>query len=787
MKRNLLKMIVSFGVGGCLCLVESKATAQIQTHWFDINPSTSPDYGNDDDASSGGRVNHLGASSDMRRVFAASEWGGLWTSSTQGLTWTKVETFAPSATWDVKVDPRTTGENMRVYVTSFFDGKVNSLGTVRPGIQNSKSGISISNDGGTNWINAPLPTLPCTIPTAATEPSAWQIAIDPLNPNTVFVGTNCGLARTFNAGANWDYVDPSPSDNAEQVFTVLAQGNGLVDVITVNGHFRSVTNGASWTAVPTGNGAFPGAGPATDLAVSPKESYVLFAANGPTNLFESDDGGVTWPTSLTVPTTTNRNNSSNIQGRINFVKTNQRANSSQFDLWYGDVQLFSETCTTPATPAQGGSPRAPTNGNWTNQASRAHDDNGDLLFQPGAGSDACPLLFSSDGGIYRNQTINAPGCETANWGQLNATPHATWVWMMQGVQESPGTHALYYGLQDNGNWGTTDANTGPPGNINPDWNNTPCCDINSNAATSNVEVYVDGKFIQGPPFQLLTANTDLSNSSQLPNPPGTFKPFVNSREAVPFGRNQFAVSVNTGVFITNDITAGNISWTSLQAPTAPNSSTGGSLKISTVNGPTSIYYHTGAGTPTAPGQVFRSGLPTPAAGNTWNQLPLPQGIISVTVYDVDPNNGNNLIVCGIDGNQNFGMWSTQNFGANWNPLTNLDNLMLGSVFENHAFNGPINAQGFGNYWQPFMVQIDPHDGNTAVVGAADAGIFITTDFGNNWKLITNPINPNAATPHIARPIAAYFSPTSFTASSQAFNVWIATQGSGIQDVLVESP
>jgi photosystem II stability/assembly factor-like uncharacterized protein len=786
-------MIVSFGIGGCVCLAHTKATAQIETHWFDINPSTSPDYSNDDDASSGGRVNHLGASSDMRRVFAASEWGGLWTSFTQGLTWVKVNTFAPSATWDVKVDPRTTDKDMRVYVTSLFDGKINTIGTVRPGVRNSKSGISISNDGGNTWTNAPLPTLACTIPTAATEPSAWQIAIDPLDPDTVFVGTNCGLARTFNAGANWDYVDPSPSDNAEQVFTVLAQGNGLVDVITVNGHFRSINSGATWTAVPAGTGSFPGAGPATDLAVSPKENYVLFATNGGGggNLFESDDGGVTWPTSLTVPTTTNRFGSSNVQGRITFVKTNQRANSSQFDLWYGDVQLFTETCTTPANPSQGGSSRAPKNGNWSNQAQGAHDDNGDLLFQPGQQSDACPLLFSSDGGIYRNQTANSPGCETANWGQLNVTPHATWVWAFQGVQETPSQHALYYGLQDDGNWGTQNANIGPPGNPVPSWNNDWCCDIFSNAAQSNLSFFVQGFYPPPAPrqFILQEANSDLSNVNQISNYPsaGTFNVFTNSNEVVPFGQNKFALSMSDGVYITNDITAGTISWTSLQAPTAPNSSTGGSLKISTVKGPTSIYYHTGAGTPTGPGQVFRTGLPTPAAGNTWNQLPLPSGITSVTVYDVDPNNGNNLIICGLDASLNFSMWSTKNFGANWNPLTNLDGLMLGSVFENNTTNGPTNFQSFGQYWQPFMVQIDPHDGNTAVVGAADAGIFITTDFGNNWKLITNPINPSSTAVHIARPIAAYFSPTSFTASSQAFNVWIATQGSGVQDVLVESP
>jgi hypothetical protein len=246
--------------------------------------------------------------------------------------------------------------------------------------------------------------------------------------------------------------------------------------------------------------------------------------------------------------------------------------------------------------------------------------------------------------------------------------------------------------------------------------------------------------------------------------------------------------MNDGVYITNDITAGTISWTSLGAPNGgPSSSTGGSLKVSTVGGPTSIYYHTGAGFPNRPGLVFRTGLPGARAGNTWTPLPLPPNMTGITVYDVDPNNGNHLVVCGIDGAQNFSMWSTPDFGGSWTPLANLDNLMLNGIFENNTTNGPTNFQGFGQYWQPFMVQIDPHDGNTAVVGAADAGIFVTTDFGGNWKLVTNPTSPNSAQVHIARPVGAYFSPTRFTAHSQAFNVWIATQGSGVQDLLVESP
>src|SRR5215475_6491675 len=89
----------------------------ITSRWFDINPSSSNDGNN---GASGGRINHVGAASDLSKVYAATEWGGLYQSFDQGNTWVKINTFSPSATWDVKVNPR---NSQQVYATSFFDGR----------------------------------------------------------------------------------------------------------------------------------------------------------------------------------------------------------------------------------------------------------------------------------------------------------------------------------------------------------------------------------------------------------------------------------------------------------------------------------------------------------------------------------------------------------------------------------------------------------------------------------------------------------------------------------------
>ena len=104
------------------CLAAQVASAQLSVAIKDISPdrSNSPDA----DAASGGRVNKLGADrSTPGRVYAASEFGGLFRSTDNGLTWAHLDGHVPTVTWDVKVDP--TNSN-RVYATSFYDGRTNS-------------------------------------------------------------------------------------------------------------------------------------------------------------------------------------------------------------------------------------------------------------------------------------------------------------------------------------------------------------------------------------------------------------------------------------------------------------------------------------------------------------------------------------------------------------------------------------------------------------------------------------------------------------------------------------
>jgi hypothetical protein len=415
---------------------------------------------------SGGRVNGLAnVPRDNQTFYAASEWGGLYRTTDGGRTWEHLDDHLPAATWDVEVNPA----NPRiVYATSFYDGRVNSL-----------AGINVSFDGGETWDHPSTATPPrrregftCAA-VSRMEPIAWGISINPNSPDSVYIGFDCGLAVSRDRGRTWRFVDPEqfmnpdPTRPAAAIVDVIAhsdeQGNEVVDVCGNAGHFRSEDGGRTWRA---GAGLAMGV---CSIAVSPDESYVLIAVVG-TTIYQSVNGGNIWVQNINNPRP---------QGRIPFVATNQRclvrlpcpAHLTRFDLWFGDVFLHRFTCTTPPPPLRrpGGPPRCPANPDGVDVGRGAHVDVGDLAFNTTARINACPLIFSTDGGVYRNTLTRNPNCHNPIWMQPQVSPHALWLWTLAGAhQEGPIEEDVYFGTQDNGSWFTLSAGAlEPPGSL--DW------------------------------------------------------------------------------------------------------------------------------------------------------------------------------------------------------------------------------------------------------------------------------------------------------------------------------
>lgn len=732
-----------------LGLTASIAQAQLSVTVRDISPDRSTNT--DPDGASGGRVNGIGVdAATPGRLYAASEFGGLWRSNDNGVTWAHLDGHVPTVTWDIEVDP---SNSNRLFATSLYDGRVTS-----------RSGINVSTDAGVTWTHPPSAVPPagfCDTDTRRTEPAAFGIAVDPANTNRVFIGTNCGLAVSTNAGATWTFIDPTPGDTANDITDVIVHHGGIIDVCGDDGHLRSTNGGTTWTTAA----AVPLTGGQCSLAVSPDEDYVLFAVVG-TSIFESDDAGQSWPNTYANPSA---------QGRIPFLATNQRAGTT-YDLWFGDVRLHRGTCTTPASPAQGGAQRCNASTAWAGPFTRsagAHDDSGDIAFAPNIASDACPVLFASDGGVYRNTLGASPACHTPAWAQPNVTPHALWNYTFAGVSR-PGAAVehLYFGNQDNGTFGATNG-----GAAAVTWNNERCCDgFDANGdplrGVTTVCCFGGGRATR----LFLSAPGLVAPSNEIGNyPPGNMKGFQQLEGILTFGPDDYIVATTSGVFVTFDIGAtgaGLPAWTAVG--TGPPADACG-IQIASAGGTPVFFAKSGGCDGDRAGRVLMH-TGTGAAG-AWQDVPPPPGGGTFGVFAVDPNNPQRIIASRVGIGVATRMFLTTNGGGVWNALPALDTLMTGSgVFKYDTISGPRAFAGRNGYPQPTLVAFDPLDADILVAGSADAGVFISTNGGTRWQLVTDPFTPGVSgTPHIPRPYYAHFD---HDPPAGDINLYLGTRGRG---------
>ena len=732
-----------------LLTLADPASAQLVVTVRDISPDTSTLDATNPNGASGGRVNGLGVSrTQPTQVYAASEWGGIFRSTDGGVRWLHLDGHVPQATWDVEVDPANAN---RVYATSFYDGRAPS-----------RSGISVSNDGGATWVHPATATPPpnfCFTETRRTEPAAFGISINPANSNRVFIGTNCGLAMSTDAGVTWTFIDATTGDRARDVWDVVVHDGGIIDICGDDGHQRS-TNATTWTTATSS----PLQTGRCSLAVSPDEAYVLFAVVG-TSIFESDNGGDSWPVTYANPQP---------QGRIPFVAANQRQGAT-FDLWFGDVNVFRGTCTTPSPANPGGARRCALSATWTNAQNGAHADSGDIAFAPAPAVDACPILFSNDGGVFRNTVAASPACHAPTWDQPTVTPHALFNYAFAAsARAGAQPEDVYFGNQDNGSFGTTNA-----GANTVTWTNEQCCDSFAGAGENARAVTTICCFNVAPATRMFLSGAGLGGAAEIGNyPGGSLRGFQHLSTLLNFDVNQYVVGTTTGVFLTTNVGAGPIVWTQLGAATSPANACG--LQVAFNAGTPTFFAKSGGCNGDQGGTLWR--YQGTAGTGTWTQIANAGTTGGFGVFAVDRNDPQRLIASHI-APAGPRIVMTTNGGTTWTTLTALDVMMTGGgTFRYTNSTGPTIVTGGASlrqngYPQPTLVAFDPHDSDILVAAGADSGVFVSTNGGARWQLVTDPSAPGASgVPHIPRPYYAHFD---HDPAGGDINLFLGTRGRGV--------
>lgn len=270
-------------------------------------------------------------------------------------------------------------------------------------------GVLKSVDGGQTWNPTGL-TYQLT-----SSRYIYRLIIDPVNPNVLIAACNNGLFRTSDSGATWSL---RRSGNIKEVKFKPGNPNVVYAIYGAN-MIRSTNNGVSWAL---SNSGFPTSGLGRSvLAVTPADTNVVYAliskpagaGNGTDyefhSLYKSSDGGSSW---------TMQSNSPNLLG----WSVNGSDNGGQG--WYDLALAVSET-NANVLFVGGVNIWKSTNGgtSWSisshwygaNGKPYVHADVHMIKFVPNSGNN---LYACVDGGLFKSTTTGSSWSDKSNGLQI---------------------------------------------------------------------------------------------------------------------------------------------------------------------------------------------------------------------------------------------------------------------------------------------------------------------------------------------------------------------------------
>ena len=400
-----------------------------------------------------GRVTGLAVSpGSPQTLYLASAGGGVWSSTTNGASWTThTDTQPDIAMGSVAVDP---SNPLAIFGGT---GEDNDCGDCYFG-----DGILESTDGGATWTLSNPDTLsnPSGIFTGVDTSS---LVVEPgaasLSTTTVLAGTSDGLFVSDDGGGTWA---PEAGTNWVSGNVSNIALNTLTNPITIYaavagaGIEESTDNGASWmtfTSAPLISGSsfqnaaiaiHPGSSPATTTLYVSLGSFDRQSQNGKyLGMFKSTDGGADW-SSVTVLDFTGAgyayDDPKDINDQSNYDNALIVSPTDPNVVVAGGIAIIGST--------DGGK-------NWFNLNGKAFFDPGTNLIHPDfhalAFDSSGNLFIGCDGGAWKLDAagVAAPSSVTAaDYTNLNTNLDITQFY--PGAAQSGDAATILAGAQDNG-------------------------------------------------------------------------------------------------------------------------------------------------------------------------------------------------------------------------------------------------------------------------------------------------------------------------------------------------
>ena len=147
----------------------------------------------------------------------------------------------------------------------------------------SDRGVFKSTDGGNNWI---VPDGNITLS------SIQAIAIDPVTPLTIYAATSSGIYKSTDGAATWSRINNGLQSKGISRLIINPVNPSILYLSTIDRIFKSQNGGGNWEEVlklpPTGDGLFP-----ADLILDPRNPLTIYTI-GSNRVFRSTDGGQNW-------------------------------------------------------------------------------------------------------------------------------------------------------------------------------------------------------------------------------------------------------------------------------------------------------------------------------------------------------------------------------------------------------------------------------------------------------------------------------------------------------------